>query len=299
MSFVKVKTSENQINNNFSRNILSNFRSIFLFFIIFAKNNLGMKDLYIDYAITKKLLAISKKDLKTSDIQKIRDTLIIINQMCSGQFYMIDYFQMKLIIDSPKFFNFCEYTKEQVEEEGVTFLNKIVNEETLKRGIKMTEAASKIFFRYPPHQRTKMTLICDHTIITAKGRELPVHHRIVPYKLCNDGNVWLGLCHIIVSPTVKPSGQAVILNTETGEKYEYINGGFELFDAKLITETDIRILEWLVKDVPDKQMHLLYNEFFGDICLNTFKSRKQRLLEKLNVNSTAGAVHKAHLMGII
>jgi len=249
----------------------------------------------MEVAITKRQWNISKKDLKAFCHQKMEDMLSSFNRACSGDFYIADYYHKKFIIDSPYSLFLCGYSKEFVAEQGFAFFGTILKKENLNWIMQMNRVGYKTLFRLPVHQRTKAIISYDLAVITADGEDLILHHKVVPYQLCKNGNMWLGLCHVSVSSSKTASDQAIFFNAETGERYNLIGGEFELSDTKPITKEDMQILRCLIKGFADKQTI----SQLGDITLSAFKTKKQRLFEKLDVNTSTEAIHKAHLMGII
>jgi DNA-binding CsgD family transcriptional regulator len=158
----------------------------------------------------------------------------------------------------------------------------------------INKAGFELFFRHSKEVRKKLVFNYDLTIIDKKGKEYILCHKIIPFKLDRNGNMWLGLIHAQLSSWRKTSGKASCLNTKTGDKYDYQNGEFIMSNSEVLNEEEIQILDWMLKDVTSKDM-----ADFLDVSISTFKRKRQQIYDKLGVNSSAAAIHKAHLERII
>ena len=248
----------------------------------------------MDITIIKKQWNIPEKDLKAHPSEKIENMLDSFNQMCSGYFYVGDHYHKKLIVESPKSLILCGYPKKMAEEEGFDFYRRILKEDEHDWILQMNEAAYGFLFNRPLHQRKDWITSYDLTFVMADGTEVVLHHKVTPYQLCRNGNMWLGLCHVIASSSRKNSRQAAFFNSKTGEKYSFIDGEFVLFDSDLISQEDVQMLRYITKGYTNAQMCEAFQ-----IALTVFKAKKQRLFDKLGATNSASAVHKANLLGII
>lgn len=244
-------------------------------------------------AITKKPFCIPNEKLNRFSVEKIEERLGIFNQSCSGEYYIVDYFREKIIIGSPHASILCGYSKSVLDALGFQFYNRILKKRELSWIMRMNKAAYKLFFRYPKSKRNRIVVSYDLSVVMVEGTELVLHHKVMPYKLCNNGNVWLGLCHVTVSPRMKMSRKAYFVNTATEERYDLIKDEFVLSDEPAISLDEKQILQWMIQGLPNKTMALL-----SGVSINTFKARKLQLFDKLEAKTSAEAIHQAHLLGI-
>jgi hypothetical protein len=238
---------------------------------------------------------IPKALLNSFDTKEIEHLLSAINRGCSGHFYMADYCHEKFIVDSPYSLILCGHPRSKIEEMGFRFFDLILKEEELEWIHKMNVAGYKTLFRYPPSKRLTSIISYDFTVKMANGEELILHHKVIPYKLCKNGNMWLALCYTALSSAKKPSERAVFYNTKTGDRYDLIDGEFVLADIDFVSPLEVQILKWMSKDYKDYEMASLIE----NMTLGNFKRKKKELIKKLGAKASAGAVHNAHLMGII
>jgi ATP/maltotriose-dependent transcriptional regulator MalT len=85
------------------------------------------------------------------------------------------------------------------------------------------------------------------------------------------------------------------LDRKTGERYDFIDDTFVKSQTLLITQDEIAILSLMVQELSDEKMC----ELLEISSVANFKYKKRVLFQKLDVSTSAGAVHKAHLMGVI
>jgi DNA-binding NarL/FixJ family response regulator len=85
-----------------------------------------------------------------------------------------------------------------------------------------------------------------------------------------------------------------MINTETGERYDFVSKTFILSDAEVLCPKELAVLKLNIAGLSDKQV-------CGKMKISdsTLTRLKRSIRAKLDVCSTAGAVHKAHLLGIL
>jgi len=94
----------------------------------------------------------------------------------------------------------------------------------------------------------------DLTFAMADGKEVVLHHKVTPFRLCKNGNMWLGLCYVTVSSGKDNNKQAIFYNSESGERYKLVDGEFAFLDSGAITREDVQILTLLAKGFSDKEI---------------------------------------------
>ena len=245
-------------------------------------------------SITQKVWDIPKIEQKRFNTKELEYMLETFNRARRGNYYITDYYHEKFVIDTPSSLILCGHSKEIAEQEGFGFLSRILKPAELEWIHKMNAAGYKTLFRYPPTKRLKSVIFYDLTVRTADGEEFILHHKVIPYKLCRNGNMWLGLCYATISSSKKMEGRATFYNSETGERYTLIDDEFVLSDTEPITPDDVQILKGMIKEMPTKVLASLMK--MSESNLN----RKKRLLyTKLNASTGVNAIHNAHVLGII
>jgi len=244
--------------------------------------------------ILEKSWKIPKNLTKEFSRARLVEILMSINKINdTTSYYIRDSYEKKIIVDSPTSTILCGYAKEIAEEEGFAFYKRISAETDWSKFEKMFLETYKIFYKHPPAKRKHLVSSYDLAVQTASKGKLILRHKSIPFKLCDNGNLWLSLGSVSVSTEKRP-GNATVTNTETGEVYVYVNDEYVLSDLPAITQEELQILELMCNDLPNEQIMLQLN--FSE---RSFWRKRQRLFNKLNVQSGTGAIHKAHLMGII
>jgi DNA-binding CsgD family transcriptional regulator len=237
---------------------------------------------------------IPKNLARLYSVEKIENALSFFNRACNGNFYMVDYYKQKLILGTSSASTFCGYPKDLIREEGFAFYKRILKKDELDWLAQMNEEAYNVFFDYPESERQDLEFIYELIAETKNQREIGLQHRLVPYKLCENGNMWLGLCFVSPSPILPTAYKASIVNFETGDTYNFIDGVFVRSDVKAFIPDEITILDCLAKDMQAKQICELLK-----ISESVLMRRKQKIYGILDVHTSAGAVHKAHVLGVL
>lgn len=154
---------------------------------------------------------------------------------------------------------------------------------------KVNWAAFNFFFNLPKDQRENIQLAINLTKRTMNNEKVVLHHKITPYMLCKNGNLWLSLCKISLSESPQMNHSAVITNIETNEKYDFIDNEFVLRSKIDITPTDEQIIRFMIQGMDDYEISLQLN-----ITLDAFKRLKQKLYQKFNVKKASTLIHKVH-----
>ena len=232
------------------------------------------------------------KFFSTENTKKLLDSF---NRACNGNFYMVDYCTEKIIAGSAPNQTICGYSKKLIEKENLSFYKRILSEEEFYWLVRMNREAHDVFYSYPESERKDLEFTYTLVAHTTHHEELVLHHKLVPFELCKNGNLWLALCFVSAAP-FHPSKhtKASITHINTGEKHNFINGKFVKCNTGALTSKDIEILEMLGHDVQCKQICTSMN--FSESCL---KRKKHDIYTKLGVNTSAGAVYKAKELGLI
>jgi DNA-binding CsgD family transcriptional regulator len=238
---------------------------------------------------------ISKNMAKLYSAEKIEEALSCFNRACKGNFYMLDYHEQKLILAPFSASTICGHSKDMMKKGGFDFYKQLFKKDEQKWMAQVNKEAYNIFFSYPESERQRLEFNYDLIAETINKQEVVLHLRIVPYKLCENGNMWLGLCFLSVSPhSPSSSRKANIYDFVTGETYNFVDGRFVLSDIRTLTPDEITILDGLAKDIPAKQICDLLK-----ISESAMIRKKRNIFNKLGVNTSVAAVHKATKMGVI
>jgi len=232
--------------------------------------------------------------LRTHSEKGLEEVLSSFNHTGKSNFYFLDYFRKKIIVDSPLSLILAGHSKAEVNELGFGFFEHILSDSEWVWLNRVNIECYNFLFNYPANRRKDLLFSYDLAVLTAKDNNIILHHNISPYKLCKNGNLWLGLCHVWVSSSQRKSCP-LIIDRKTGEQYEFVDNKFTKISTRTFTEEDLIILGWMVKDLTDEQM----SEQLKASSVANFKRKKRALFDKLGAGTSASAIHKAHLLGII
>jgi DNA-binding CsgD family transcriptional regulator len=246
----------------------------------------------------KKPLKISSEMAKQYSHKKIKENLDLFNQIndSRGYFFIVDHLENKLILGNSDIHTIVGYSSAYIESKSrFEFHTEILKPDELDWFYTMSRCAQAIFLKYPEEHRLHMEISYDLIVTVANGTELIFRHKMVPYQFDKNGNLWMGLGHVSALSSRSPmAAKAIMTNFKTGDLYKYLDGEFVLVDKNVLTPEDVSILRWMAEDLTAVQI--------GDklrISESSFKRRRKKLFQKLNVHTAAGAVYKASLTGII
>jgi hypothetical protein len=238
---------------------------------------------------------VSREQERLHCSKNTKEMLELLDKVAPGSFYVVDYRQQKVISGSSSAKQLiCGHSKDLVSIEGLDFYKRILVKEELEWLNKMNEEAHNILHDHPADERQNLVFTYDLIAKTADKREVILRHKLVPYRLCKNGNMWLGLCHITTSTVLSIFCKAMITNTVTGENYDFVDGKFVLSEAKTLTPDEIAILTCAAKDMPVKQICATLH-----IPESRLKRKRLILFNKLQVRTVAAAIYKATVLKII
>ena len=238
---------------------------------------------------------ISQEAERAHNVKYLEDTLGFFNRIMHSCVYMVDYYKQKLIVGTTSVPTITGYPRDLIKKEGFKIYNRVCTEHERETLQKMDAEAHKLFDRYDNFEdRLGIELSYDIVAKNKTGREFTLYHRLVPFKLCDNGNMWLALCLISTNSLVQKTTRACIQNHITGETFDFIDGKFVLSKQKCLTDDEVAILGYLADGVLLKQI----SKKMG-ISLRTVSQKEKSAFDKLGVCTQASAVYKAKDMGLI
>jgi DNA-binding CsgD family transcriptional regulator len=157
----------------------------------------------------------------------------------------------------------------------------------------VNEAGFDFFFNHDEKKRMDLRLSYDLKVKTINGTEFTLHHKLTPFRLCKNGNLWLALCHVIEVAS-KDTKNVNMIDAVDGKKYNFVNGYFVLSKDEVLTYREKQILAMLAKDMTAEQISKNLS-----ISLPVLNRHKRKIFNKLGVEKSTSAIHKAHTEGLI
>lgn len=233
------------------------------------------------------------KRMANTDIQAIIDTLALISRVDGCCYYVTDFYREELHFTSPDALILCGYTQQEVKRMGLHFYNKIFPKKEWDWVLDMNRDAYRILYSYPKEERLNLVVHYDLKVIHRDGRTMLIHYELMPLYLCANGNMRMSISKVSMSPN-DTSCNAYILDRKNSIRYEFANGEFSTNDRLMLKPDEQAILSMMIKDTPAADIAKLLK-----MSMATFNRRKKQLYEKLGASSTAGAVYRARLLGLI
>ncbi|MDR1951701.1 MAG: helix-turn-helix transcriptional regulator [Bacteroidales bacterium] len=244
---------------------------------------------------TQNHLKISTKDIRTFNNNYIEHGLGFINRIMNTCVYMIDYRTKRIIFGNVSNPTICGYSREVFKQEGFNIYKKILSEDEMLWLTKMNEDACRIFYSYSNFEdRMGVEFSYDLTAIAKNGKQVSLYQRIVPYRLCENGNIWLALCAASTKPFTPNETKARIDNYVTGDSYNYVKEKFVFVEQKHLTEDEVLIIKCLAEGI---RMKDIGNEL--GIKQRTVEQKARSAFDKLEVATQGAAVCRAKDRGLI
>ena len=120
--------------------------------------------------------------------------------------YLIDYNRRNFLYVSPNPLFLCGRTPEEVRRLGYAFYFEVVPPEEQQTLLDINEAGFRFYYDF--HIRT-----------TDRHTHL-VHHKLTPVLLSPQGDIWLALCVVSLSPTPQ-AGNVLITDKVSGDRHVY------------------------------------------------------------------------------
>lgn len=202
--------------------------------------------------------------------------------------YIIDYCKDIVPFVSDNIAYFLNKDVEQIKNNITQIFKEIVPEDELAILSEIREKGIDFYKGIESKQKKEWSIICDFHIKNNNGIWL-INHSLTPILLTQEGKVWLALCTVSIS-TKNKKGNVIIRNYNDAECFEYS------FFEHSWHKTEIPILS-----KEEKQVLLLSAQGYttSDISkkmhksVDTIKTYKRRLFDKLDVHNTTEALVNA------
>lgn len=204
----------------------------------------------------------------------------------NSSLYIIDYNRKNFLYVSPNPLFLCGYTAEEVQQKGYAFYMEVVPEEEIQMLFEINEAGFNFFNRQPKEKKLGMTIEYDFHIKASDGHLHLIHHRLTPILLNSDGDMWLALCSVSLSPA-STVGNVLLTAKESSTHWIYSFEGKRWKEQANIELSDREesILQLSVKGLSNQE---IAERLFIDI--NTVKFHKKKLFQKLQAENITEAI---------
>ncbi|MGL4779594.1 MAG: response regulator transcription factor [Bacteroidales bacterium] len=167
-----------------------------------------------------------------------------------------------------------------------------VHPDDLDDVIRSSVIALRYFFKSPRQ-------IVDHRLIRRYRVKIFEDYKVIienvrPLAIDPDGHVWLSLVSIDIAPNQQVSNKVEfsIFNYKTGDIIKPVDNYFD--GEPILSRRETEILRLIAEGLLSKEISEKLS-----ISVNTVSKHRQRILEKLNVNSSIEAIKYANAMGVL
>ena len=209
--------------------------------------------------------------------------------------YVIDYHKKEFLYVSSNPLFLCGYKAEEVRELGYDFYPKILSPETLTMLLEINDKGFEFFYNQEPEARSNLFISYDFEICHKRGSKLIVNHKLTPFVLTHDYDMWLSLCLVTLSTRDK-SGHAFIQNFDslTRHEYSFKSKRWKAVQSVMPTEREREVLQLAALGHTEQGIS---DKLFIDKA--TVKFHKTNAIKKLGVNNIMEAVYYATVNQLI
>ncbi len=234
-------------------------------------------------------------DADYDNVQPYVEALTGLSRIANMSLYMTDYHKREFLYVSSNPLFLCGYPREEVQAMGYEFYFKVVHPDDLKMLVEINEKGFEYFYKQPPDSRSNLFLSYDFRMRHLNGQTVMINHKITPFALACDGDIWLSLSIVNLS-TQEKSGNVYVQRFDSVERMEYSfkSGRWKTARAVVLTDREKEVLQLSAQGYTAQS---IADKLFVDV--STVKFHKTNVFNKLGVNNTMEAVYFASVNHII
>lgn len=200
--------------------------------------------------------------------------------------YIIDYAKKGFLYVSPNLKQLCGVDAEEMLELGYEFQARYAPFEDQKMLIELNKTGFDFYEKIPLNERDGYSISYDFRL--QKGEhQLMIHHTLTYLVTTKKGRVWIALCTMSPSSAQKP-GNIIMRKEGCRTVHEYDLASHKWIERKL--PKPLNPIEHLILTMSMQGYTMEEISTVKQISINTLKSSKRILFDKLNVKSIAEAI---------
>lgn len=202
--------------------------------------------------------------------------------------YVIDYYRMNFLYVSPNPLFLCGIPAEEVKDMGYQFYLDHVPADEVKMLVEINKAGFSFINKISPAERKNYTISYDFHIMNGHEKIL-INHKLTALACQPDGTVWLGLAVVSLS-THSNAGHVTMHCRDRSEYWEYdmFSNLWEKHSTTVLNETEKAIIALSIQGLTMNAIAEKVN-----LAVDSVKTARHRLYEKLGVNNIAEAISYA------
>ena len=114
--------------------------------------------------------------------------------------YIIDYNRKNFFYVSSNPLFLCGRSPEEVQQKGYAFYFEVVPSDEINRLMEINEAGFRFYYDQPVEKRLDLSIEYNFHIRTSEKHSHLIHHKLTPALLSDNGDIWLALCTVSLSP---------------------------------------------------------------------------------------------------
>lgn len=202
--------------------------------------------------------------------------------------YIVDFFKGNFLYASDNMTLLCGEPTSKILDYGFNLYINHVPPLELEMLKEINKKGLDLFSTLPISERTEYSIRYDFHFMNGKKSHL-THHSLTPYKLTDDGKIWLALCTISVSSHITPGH--IVMRKEGSRKYFQYDTNSHKWTEKEISVLSENEREVLVLSAQGYTM----SDISDMMCksIDTIKAYKRALFAKLDVRNIVEALYNA------
>lgn len=204
----------------------------------------------------------------------------------NSSLYIIDYNRKNFLYVSSNPLFLCGHTSEEVRKMGYGFYMEVVPIDEIQMLYEINEAGFNLYNRQPKEMKLDLTIEYDFHIKASDGHLHLIHHKLTPLLLNGDGDVWLALCTVSLSPSSSVGNVIMTHNGGTSHWcYSFSTKRWTKLPNIVLTDREKDILQLSIKGLTNME---IAEQIFIDS--NTVKFHKKKLFQKLHAENITEAI---------
>lgn len=215
------------------------------------------------------------------------ESLDAMARITNASMFVVDFSKNKMVYRTDNLLFVDEATTRDIQRESTNPYWALIHEEDLGLMLEVRDAYLKLFNELSIEQQQKHTFVIDTRIIL-HHRAYVITQKFTPLKLSPDGKLWLGLFCITTSSNKSVESNHIAVFFGDGFRYVYnqTNKNFQSFEHNM----QLTLMEKAILLLASKGLTLeqIAKELYKSV--NTIKTHRTRLFNKLHVNSMREAL---------
>ena len=255
-----------------------------------------MDRLYAEYYELLDKQTFIESDLDYSILQHHIRFLDHLDVIESSSISIFDLFKRDHVYFSKKFESIFGWDLDKAHREGAAYANRKVHPDDVIPMYKAGNLFLQFAFGLPIEARKDFKVIHEYRIQWKNMAYARVVEQLIALETDKHGNIWLGLCLMDLSPhqNLDAPYSGRIVNFRTGEVFKFGQEEKTSSPAPQLTKRESEILQKIAKGKMSKE---IADELF--ISVHTVNTHRQKILEKLEVDSSIAAIQYARQYGLL